>query len=429
MKKIYITFLLFISLSIIYPSIQNNAEYKSDKIVVEQVDNTKIKQANAVNNHISLLKNFIMMIISIVLIYLAIAKNFEPTLLLPIGFAGILANVPMSDMIMPPVLKVFEGLIITTSSGGFLGQIYTLGIETGLLPIFVLMGIGAMSDFSPLIANPKVSLLGAAAQFGIFATMIGALILVKYIPELDFTLKDAASIGIIGAADGPTAILMASKFSPDLLAPIAISAYSYMALIPIIQPPVMRLLTTKKERLITMKQLRNVSKLEKILFPIIVILLVAFFIPDAVSIIGALMFGNLVRECTVADRLSKTLQNEFANIVTILLGLAIGSKLSADKFLRFDTLGILLLGLLAFIIGTASGIILAKVMNMFSKDKINPLIGASGISAIPMSARVVNKVGLESDPYNFLLLHALGANLAGSIASGAAAGIIFKLLS
>jgi len=279
-----------------------------------------------------------------------------------------------------------------------------------------------MTDFGPLLANPKTALLGAAAQFGIFTTLLGAIAL-----PLGFTLKDAASIGIIGGADGPTAIFLASKLSPDLLGSIAVAAYSYMALVPIIQPPIMRLLTSKEERAIEMKQLRHVSKAEKIVFPILVLIICALLLPSATPLIGMLMFGNLLKECGVVDRLSKTAQNELINIVTILLGLAVGSKLAADKFLNVQTLGILGLGLIAFAIGTATGVLLAKLMNKLSKDKINPLIGAAGVSAVPMAARVANKVGLEENPHNFLLMHAMGPNVAGVIGSAVAAGVLLAL--
>ncbi|MBT3393424.1 MAG: sodium ion-translocating decarboxylase subunit beta, partial [Elusimicrobiaceae bacterium] len=335
----------------------------------------------------------IMILVGLLLIWLGIVKKFEPLLLIPIGFGGILANIPVADI----------------AGTGFLGIVYNFGISNGLFPLFIFLGIGAMTDFGPLIANPKTALLGAAAQFGIFTTLIGALILAKY--GFNFTLQDAGAIGIIGGADGPTAIFLASKLSPKLLGPIAVAAYSYMALVPIIQPPIMRALTTKKEQQIVMKQLRVVSKREKILFPFAVLILCILFLPDASPLIGMLMFGNILKECAVVDRLSKTAQNEFINIVTILLGLAVGSKLSAGVFLQKETLGIIALGLFAFCIGTAAGVLLAKLMNRMSKEKINPLIGASGVSAVPMSARVVSKVGQEANPHNHLLMHAMGPNV------------------
>ena len=354
----------------------------------------------------------IMIIVGLVLLYLAISKEFEPLLLLPIGFGGILSNIPVANIAGPD---------------GFLGMIYGFGIETGLFPILIFMGVGAMTDFGPLIANPRTALLGAAAQFGIFGTLLGAVAL-SDIANLGFTLKDAGAIAIIGGADGPTAIFLASKLSPALLGAIAVAAYSYMALVPIIQPPIMRALTTEDERKIQMQQLRVVGKREKIIFPISVLLLCAVLLPDATPLIGALMFGNLIKESGVTDRLSKTLQNELINIVTILLGLSVGSKLSADKFLQFQTLGIVVLGLLAFCVGSAAGLIMAKIMNVFSKDKINPLIGSAGVSAVPMAARVANKVGLEYNPQNFLLMHAMGPNVAGVIGSAVAAGVLLSIL-
>ena len=354
----------------------------------------------------------IMIIVGLVLLYLAISKEFEPLLLLPIGFGGILSNIPVANIAGPD---------------GFLGMIYGFGIETGLFPILIFMGVGAMTDFGPLIANPRTALLGAAAQFGIFGTLLGAVAL-SDIANLGFTLKDAGAIAIIGGADGPTAIFLASKLSPALLGAIAVAAYSYMALVPIIQPPIMRALTTEDERKIQMQQLRVVGKREKIIFPISVLLLCAVLLPDATPLIGALMFGNLIKESGVTDRLSKTLQNELINIVTILLGLSVGSKLSADKFLQFQTLGIVVLGLLAFCVGSAAGLIMAKIMNVFSKEKINPLIGSAGVSAVPMAARVSNKVGLEYNNQNFLLMHAMGPNVSGVIGSAVAAGVLLSIL-
>lgn len=377
------------------------------------------------------LGQIIMILVGFLLLYLAIKKEFEPLLLIPIGFGGILANIPMpgdigiaqlTELVLGP-----NGQEIVHKFGGFIGQIYGFGIEGGLFPLFIFIGVGAMTDFGPLIANPKTFLLGAAAQFGIFTTLIGALALSNAFPFLDFSLKDAASIGIIGGADGPTAIFLASRLSPDLLGAIAVAAYSYMALVPIIQPPIMKLLTTQKERAIKMEQLRPVSKLEKILFPISVLTACIFLLPSATPLIGALMFGNLIRESGVTERLSKTAQNELINLVTIMLGLAVGSKLSADKFLKPDTLAILLLGLVAFSIGTAAGVLLAKLMNRLSKKPINPLIGAAGVSAVPMAARVVNKVGRETDPGNYLLMHAMGPNVAGVIGSAVAAGVLLAV--
>ncbi len=356
-----------------------------------------------------------MILIGLILIYLAVKKKFEPLLLLPIGFGGILANVP--------VVGIAE-------AAGFLGQIYSFGIATGIFPLLIFMGVGAMTDFGPLIANPKTALLGAAAQFGIFTALIGALALSQWLGPLlgfHFSARDAASIGIIGGADGPTAIFLARKLSPELLGAIAVAAYSYMALVPIIQPPIMRLCTTRKERNIVMKQLRPVSKREKIIFPLVVLGICVVLLPDATPLIGALMFGNLVRVCGVVERLSKTIQNSLINIVTILLGLSVGSRLQADKFLQMETLGILLLGLFAFAIGTAAGLLLGKLMNKLSKDPINPLIGAAGVSAVPMAARVANKVGQKNNPQNYLLMHAMGPNVAGVIGSAVAAGVLLSL--
>lgn len=310
---------------------------------------------------------------------------------------------------------------------GFLAHFYSFGIATGLFPLIIFMGVGAMTDFGPLLANPKTALLGAAAQFGIFTTLIGALWISGMTDVIDFSIQDASAIGIIGGADGPTAIYLASKLSPRLLGSIAVAAYSYMALVPLIQPPIMRLFTTKEERCIEMKQLRHVSKVEKIVFPVIVVAICAVLLPSACPLIGALMFGNLVKEAGVVDRLSKTLQNELINIVTIMLGLAVGSKLAAERFLNFETLGILALGMVAFGIGTASGVLLAKLMNALSKEKVNPLLGAAGVSAVPMAARVANKVGLEENPHNFLLMHAMGPNVAGVIGSAVAAGVLLAL--
>jgi oxaloacetate decarboxylase beta subunit len=356
----------------------------------------------------------IMMLVGILLIYLAIFKEFEPLLLLPIGFGAILANIPLAGIAGPD---------------GLLGMIYSVGITSGVFPLLIFLGVGAMTDFGPMIANPKTSLLGAAAQLGIFIALIGALLLTGLDIGINFDLRDAASIGIIGGADGPTSIYLTSKLSPRLLGPVAVAAYSYMALVPIIQPPIMRLLTTEAERKIKMKQLRHVSKLEKICFPIVITLLCGLLLPDAAPLIGMLMFGNLLRECGVVDRLSKTAQNSMINIVTIFLGLAVGSKLSADKFLNLETLGILVLGAIAFAFGTAGGVILGKIMNKICKDPINPLIGAAGVSAVPMSARVVNKVGLESDEHNFLLMHAMGPNVSGVIGSAIVAGVLLKAIS
>ncbi|MGF1703336.1 sodium ion-translocating decarboxylase subunit beta [Photobacterium makurazakiensis] len=354
----------------------------------------------------------VMMLVGAGLLFLAIRKGFEPLLLLPMGFGAILANIPNAGF---------------TDPGGLLYYIYYIGIETGVFPLLIFMGVGAMTDFGALIANPKTLLLGAAAQFGIFFTLFGA-ILLNVIPGMEFTLADASSIAIIGGADGPTAIFLASRLSPDLLGAIAVAAYSYMALVPIIQPPIMKALTTPEERTIKMQQLRHVSKTEKVLFPLAVLLMTILFLPSATPLVGMFCLGNLMRESGVVDRLSNTVQNELINIVTIMLGLGVGSKLAAEQFLRFETLGILVLGAVAFSVGTGGGVLMAKLLNRFSKEDINPLIGAAGVSAVPMAARVVNKVGLEANPQNFLLMHAMGPNVAGVLGSAVAAGILLALV-
>ena len=367
---------------------------------------------------------FIMMIVGLVLLYLAINKGFEPLLLVPIGFGTLLANIPGAAFDVAPV---YDAMGHMESPGGLLYYIYHVGIETGLFPLVIFMGVGAMTDFGPLLANPKTLLLGAAAQVGIFTTVLGAVGL-SHFGILDFTIQEAASIGIIGGADGPTAIFVTSKLAPDLLGAIAVAAYSYMALVPIIQPPIMRALTTPAERQIKMEQLRYVTKAERIVFPLTLLVLVAMLLPDAAPLLGMFCFGNLMRECGVVNRLSDTTQNALINIVTIFLGLGVGSKMSAEKFLNPETMGILALGAVAFCIGTASGVLMAKLMNVFAKHKVNPLIGAAGVSAVPMAARVANKVGLESDPQNFLLMHAMGPNVAGVIGSAVAAGVMINLV-
>ena len=354
----------------------------------------------------------VMMLVGCGLLYLAIARNFEPLLLLPMGFGSILTNIPVAGF---------------SEVGGLLHYIYYAGIDTGIFPLLIFMGVGAMTDFSALIANPKTLLLGAAAQFGIFATLFGAIAL-NAIPGMEFSLKDASAIAIIGGADGPTAIFLASKLAPELLGAIAVAAYSYMALVPIIQPPIMKALTNEEERKIEMAQLRPVTKIEKIVFPLGVLLMTIFFLPAATPLVGMFCLGNLMRESGVVDRLSSTAQNELINIVTIFLGLGVGSKLSAEAFLNVETLGILGLGAVAFSIGTASGVLMAKVMNKLSKTPINPLIGAAGVSAVPMAARVANKVGLQANPHNFLLMHAMGPNVAGVLGSAVAAGILLALV-
>jgi len=355
----------------------------------------------------------LMICVGLILIYLGIFKQFEPLLLIPIGYGAILANIPLAGIADP---------------GGILYYIYEVGILTGIFPLLIFMGVGALTDFGPMIANPKTILLGGAAQFGIFTTLLGALLLTDFVPGIDFTLRDAASIGIIGGADGPTAIFLSSQLSPRLLGSIAIAAYSYMALVPLIQPPIMKWLTSKEEREIKMVQLRHVSKIEKILLPLMVLAICATLLPSAAPLIGMFMLGNLAKECGVIDRLSDTIKNSLMYTVTIFLGLGVGSKLSADKFLNLETLGILALGMIAFCIGTASGVLIAKLMNRMSKSPINPLIGAAGVSAVPMAARVVNKVGLEANPQNHLIMHAMGANVSGVIGSAVAAGVLLALL-
>lgn len=411
----------------------------------------------------------VMIIVGLVLLYLAIKKSFEPLLLVPIGFGGILANIPGAGMAFSAVenaiyagdpetlkalaaslnLAVWESgadifhayensnaaahvLAVQTAhdlnyNNGMLYNFYTVAIASGVAPLVIFMGVGAMTDFGPLLANPKTLLLGAAAQFGIFATVLGAVGL-STLGLMDFSLADAAAIGIIGGADGPTAIYVASVLAPDLLGAIAVAAYSYMALVPLIQPPIMKALTTEEERRIEMVQLRPVDKLEKICFPLVLLILVALVLPSAAPLLGMFCLGNLMKECGVVDRLSDTIQNALINITTIFLGLSVGSKLSADKFLDINTLGILLLGMVAFAIGTACGVIMAKLLNKVSSTPVNPLIGSAGVSAVPMAARVSNKVGLDANPQNFLLMHAMGPNVAGVIGSAVAAGVMISLV-
>ena len=352
---------------------------------------------------------WIMILICLFLLWLGIKKQFEPLLLVPIAFGGLLSNIPM------PLGEEIAG------PNGFLGIIFEAGIHKGLFPLIIFMGVGAMTDFGPLIANPKTALLGGAAQFGIFGALLMAYCL------FGFSMPEAASIGIIGGADGPTSIYVTTKLAENLLGPIAVAAYSYMALVPVIQPPIMKLFTTEAERKIQMTQLRDVSKREKIVFPLMILLLCVILLPSACPLLGALCFGNLCKECGVVERLSDTMQNALINIVTIFLGLSVGSKLSASQFLTVQPLFILLLGIIAFSLATAAGVIMAKIMNMFSKTKINPLIGSAGVSAVPMAARVSNKVGLEANPQNFLLMHAMGPNVSGVIGSAVAAGVLLAL--
>ncbi|SDZ75363.1 sodium ion-translocating decarboxylase subunit beta [Microbulbifer marinus] len=412
---------------------------------------------------------FVMILVGLVLLFLAIRKNFEPLLLVPIGFGGILANIPGADLALSAaetalasgdatvlaqlaqilgvegadsVYALKEALANASAAvqtqatqyaldagfnNGMLYNFYNVAIASGVAPLVIFMGVGAMTDFGPLLANPRTLFLGAAAQFGIFATVLGAVGL-SVAGIMDFSIADAAAIGIIGGADGPTAIYVSSLLAPDLLGAIAVAAYSYMALVPLIQPPIMRALTTPEERKIEMVQLRHVSKREKITFPLLLLILVALFLPDAAPLLGMFCFGNLMRECGVVARLSDTAQNALINITTIFLGLSVGSKLAADKFLDPKTLGILALGIVAFAIGTAAGVLMAKLLNAVSKQKINPLIGSAGVSAVPMAARVSNKIGLEANPHNFLLMHAMGPNVAGVIGSAVAAGVMITMV-
>lgn len=358
--------------------------------------------------------------IACILLYLAIVKKFEPLLLVPIAFGVLLTNLPFAGMMAEPVMEIKGSIIHTVQPGGLLYYLFQ-GDHLGIFPPLIFMGVGAMTDFGPLIANPKSLLLGAAAQFGIFITFIGA------IASGLFTAQEAASIGIIGGADGPTAIFLSSKLAPHLLGPIAIAAYSYMALVPIIQPPIMRLLTTQKERVIRMTQLREVTKREKIIFPIIVTIVVSLLVPPAATLIGMLMLGNLFRECGVVGRLEDTAKNALINIITIFLGVTVGATATAEQFLKIETLAILMLGVTAFAIGTASGVLLAKLMNGLMNVRINPLIGSAGVSAVPMAARVSQVVGQKADPGNFLLMHAMGPNVAGVIGSAVSAGVLLSL--
>jgi len=408
----------------------------------------------------------IMILVCLGLLWLAVHKKFEPLLLVPIGFGGILANIPMAGLAESAISQALhfgdQGLLASMAQvlgmdpdagrqalykaaeaagpnihdqlhylavkanygDGILYLIYTAGLTTGIFPLLIFMGVGAMTDFGPLLANPRTLLLGAAAQFGIFAALLGALAL-NWV-GLDFSLQDAAAIGIIGGADGPTSIYVTTKLAPELLGAIAVAAYSYMALVPIIQPPIIRALTSESERTIKMEQLRPVSQAEKILFPILLLILVAMVLPDAAPLLGMFCFGNLMKESGVVNRLVDTTSNALINVVTIMLGLAVGSKLSAEKFLVVETLGILALGLAAFMIGTATGVLMGKLLNRVSQHPVNPIIGAAGVSAVPMAARVANKVGLESNPHNFLLMHAMGPNVAGVIGSAVAAGVLLN---
>ena len=465
MKSVKFYFSLLLSavmLSVAAPAMAQDAEVVADEVAVEQVvaiaeeaaepiaeaeaaaapvsgsqgrDNSSIDEGFSVGKAIgdfvdqAGFKGFakdwrfaVMILVAFVLLYLAIVKKFEPLLLMPIAFGMLLTNLPGAGMYHA---EFFAGGHVhwgdfALGSAGLLDYLY-LGVKLGIYPCLIFVGVGAMTDFGPLIANPKSLLLGAAAQIGIFATFLGAL-------ALGFNYWESGSIGIIGGADGPTAIYLTSKLAPHLLGPIAVAAYSYMALVPVIQPPIMKLLTTEKERKIEMKQLRSVSQREKIVFPIIITVIIAILLPSAAPLIGCLMLGNLMKECGVTERLSKTVQNELMNIVTIFLGISVGATATADAFLNWQTLGILTLGIVAFSFGSASGVLLAKVMNLFSKEKINPLIGSAGVSAVPMAARVSQTVGQQYNPGNFLLMHAMGPNVAGVIGSAVAAGILLAFL-
>lgn len=390
---------------------------------------------------VTAIKTIIMIAIACVLLYLAIVKKFEPLLLLPIAFGMLLSNLPMlkdsSAIMMHTDWFTHAGTEYMDASGhlnvgaiardgGLLDLLY-LGVKLGIYPPLIFVGIGCMTDFGPLIANPKSILLGAAAQFGVFFTFVGALVLSALIPSISFGLKEAASIGIIGGADGPTAIYVTKSLAPALLPAIAVAAYSYMALIPVIQPPIMKLMTRKKDRMIVMEQLRPVSKTEKILFPIIVTIVVALIIPDAVSLVGCLMLGNLMKESGVVDRLSKMAQNELMNIVTLFLGVTVGATATASSFLSAQTIGIIVLGLIAFCFSTAGGLLLGDIMCWLTKGKVNPLIGSAGVSAVPMAARVSQTVGQKENPSNFLLMHAMGPNVAGVIGSAVAAGVFLAM--
>jgi len=357
------------------------------------------------------LGRIIMIFVTFLLFWLAIAKGFEPLLLLPIAFGGLLANIPIAGIGGPH---------------GFLGVIYQAGLSNELFPIIIFMGVGAMTDFGPLLSNPKTALLGGAAQFGIFGTLVGAMVL-SQMGLVDFTLQQASAISIIGGADGPTSIFIATKLAPELLGAIAVASYSYMAMVPIIQPPIMKALTTEAERKIKMTTLRHVSRLEKLVFPVLVLTLAILVLPESTPLIGAFMFGNFLKESGVVERLNDTLQNSLINITTIFLGLGVGSKLAADQFLVPETMFIMVLGIIAFSVGTAAGVLMAKLMNLFPGHKINPLIGSAGVSAVPMAARVSNKVGMEYDRTNMLLMHAMGPNVAGVIGSAVAAGVLISL--
>ena len=408
--------------------------------LIENAKNALANGAQGFKSIIAVIGTPLMIIIACVLLYLAIVKQFEPLLLMPIAFGMLLSNLPMfansgAIMMHPEFFTDSQYLIdghldmnLIFSKGGLLDLLY-LGVKLGIYPPLIFLGIGCMTDFGPLIANPKSIILGAAAQLGVFLTFLGALVLGAVVPGINFGVEEAASIGIIGGADGPTAIYVTKTLAPALLPAIAIAAYSYMALIPVIQPPIMKALTTKEERMIVMEQLRPVSKTEKIIFPIVVTIVVALIVPDAVSLVGMLMLGNLMKETGVVDRLSKTAQNGLMNVITIFLGLTVGATAKAETFLTAETLGIVALGLIAFCFSTAGGLILGKIMCKLTGGKINPLIGSAGVSAVPMAARVSQMVGQKENPSNFLLMHAMGPNVAGVIGSAVAAGVFLSMFA
>ena len=434
MKKVMKYMMMLLAVALMGLSLQASASPEVATVATEVVADADIDLGESLMNFVDQSgisgifadwRVLVMLVISCVLLYLAIVKQYEPLLLLPIAFGMLLTNLPGAGLYHT---ELFEGGHVhwaidgTTFDrvGGLIDFLY-LGVKLGIYPCLIFVGVGAMTDFGPLIANPKSLLLGAAAQFGIFATFLGA-------SAMGFTPAEAGSIGIIGGADGPTAIYLTAKLAPQLLGPIAVAAYSYMALVPVIQPPIMKALTTKAERQIVMKQLRTVSKTEKIVFPIAMTVIISLLLPSAAPLIGCLMLGNLMKECGVVERLSKTVQNELMNIVTIFLGISVGATATAANFLNWQTIGIMVLGVTAFCLGTGSGVILAKVMNIFSKEKINPLIGSAGVSAVPMAARVSQKVGQAENPANFLLMHAMGPNVSGVIGSAVAAGILLAFL-
>ncbi len=432
-RPVALTVLAVLSLALLFPAAHTQAEPAAALALAAPAAQAPALPAAAVTDSVSLggcLKSFarstgvwdmtagghwkqiIMVVVGFVLLYLGVVKGFEPLLLVPIGFGTIFVNVPLGGM---------------GDAHGFLTLIFEHGIRNEVLPLIVFMGIGSLCDFGPLLACPRVAILGAAAQFGVFGTLLGVAAL-NALPWFDFNIKQACSIAIIGGADGPTSIIVASKYAPEMLGSIAVAAYSYMALVPVIQPPIVKLLTTPKERLIRMRQVREVSQLEKILFPLLLVALCVLLLPTALPLMGCFAFGNFIKESGAIERISKTLQNELMNLATIFLGLGVGMQMAADKFLMPATLGIIVLGLLAFSLGTAGGVIFAKLMNLIWKDDpVNPLIGSAGVSAFPMAARVSNKMGLDADPHNFLLMHALGANLAGQIGSVVAAGVILSI--